>query len=41
MDDLKNLSPFLKKGIWDVWHGKVWKDLKDSDGQEYFSKNYM
>ena len=38
MDDPKNLPPFLNKGIWDVWHGKIWKDLKDSDGQEYFSK---
>ncbi|XP_062508144.1 uncharacterized protein LOC134184461 [Corticium candelabrum] len=40
LDDSGNVPPALRKGIWDVWHGNVWRQLKDNRGCQFFSDEF-
>ena len=40
LDDSGNVPPALRKGIWDVWHGNVWCQLKDNTGCQFFGDKF-
>ena len=39
LDDSGNVPPALRKGIWDVWHGNVWCQLKDKEAVNFLMTN--
>ena len=38
LDDPSSVPLALRKGIWDVWHGRVWRQLRDDRGHPFSEK---